>query len=225
LPTKIPLHHAHRPPPTGLNKIQTTYPGFPPGAKKNNQPPKPKSHSFPYRLQSGCIENTNQNPQLCLHFHSKAISQKPAMQTTNFEKDGYLFSNDKTLLQPVVIHAYLTRSYWAEGIPLALVQKSMANSACFGVYYHGSQIAFARWITDETTFAYLADVFVLEEHRGKGISKTLMQFMLGFAELQNCRRLMLATRDAHGLYAQFGFQQLGNPDRNMEILKKDMYKK
>jgi GNAT superfamily N-acetyltransferase len=147
------------------------------------------------------------------------------MQTINFEKNGYLFSNDQALLQPAVIHAYLTRSYWAEGIPLALVNKSIANSQCFAVYYKGAQVAFARWITDEVTFAYLADVFVLEEHRGKGLSKAFMEFMFSFPELQDCRRLMLATRDAHGLYAQYGFQQLTNPERNMEILKKDAYKK
>ena len=146
------------------------------------------------------------------------------MQTSNFEKNGYLYSNDKALLQPVVIHAYLTRSYWAEGIPVALVAKSIANSVCFGVYHQGAQVAFARWITDEATFAYLADVFVLEEHRGKEISKTLMEFMFLFTELQGCRRLMLATRDAHGLYAQYGFKPLANPHRIMEIVKTDMYK-
>jgi len=147
------------------------------------------------------------------------------MQTTTIEKNGYTFSNDKALLQPPVIHAYLTGSYWAEGIPLSLVQKSIANSVCFAAYYNGVQVAFARWITDEATFGYLADVFVLEEHRGKGLSKKLMEFMFSFPELQGCRRLMLATRDAHGLYAQYGFQQLAKADRIMEILKKDIYKK
>jgi GNAT superfamily N-acetyltransferase len=147
------------------------------------------------------------------------------MPTTTIEKDDYLFSNDKTLLQPENIHSFLIRSYWAEGIPLEIVQKSILNSECFGVYFEQKQIGFARWTTDHTTFGYLADVYILEEHRGKGLSKILMEFMLSFPELQSCRRLMLATRDAHGLYAQNGFSQLSHPDRIMEVVRKDIYKK
>jgi GNAT superfamily N-acetyltransferase len=147
------------------------------------------------------------------------------METMQIEKDGYIFSNNKSLLQPKVIHDYIcNHSYWAAGISLELIKKSILGSVCFGVYYQGKQVGFARWVTDEVTFGYLADVFVLPGHRGKGISKKLMEFMLSFPALQGCRRLLLGTRDAHGLYAQFGFQPLANPDRNMEIMRKDMYK-
>ena len=147
------------------------------------------------------------------------------MEVTNLEKDGYLFSNDKSLLQIEVIHTYLsTESYWANGIPLEVVEKSISNSECFGVYHTGKQIGFARWITDKATFGYLADVFILPEHRGKRLSKVLMQFMLSFPWLKGCRRLVLATRDAHSLYAQNGFEPLSHPDRFMEIVRKDIYK-
>ena len=100
----------------------------------------------------------------------------------------------------------------------------MEHSACFGIYFEGQQVGFARWVTDYATFGYLADVFVLEQHRGRGLSKTLMEFMMSFPEIQACRRLMLATRDAQGLYAQFGFEPLANPERIMAVVRKDIYK-
>ena len=146
------------------------------------------------------------------------------MQTRRIEKDGYLFSNDKILLQLEVIHAYLSNeSYWAKGVPLDLVQKSILHSECFGVYHRDKQVGFARWITDETTFGYLADVFILPEHRSKGLSIMLMEFMMSFPELQGCRRLMLATRDAHELYTKYDFKSLANPERFMEVSRKDIY--
>ncbi|MDX2174499.1 MAG: GNAT family N-acetyltransferase [Bacteroidota bacterium] len=132
--------------------------------------------------------------------------------------DNYLISNDKTKLQMEVIHNYLSmESYWAKNIPLALVKKSIEGSYCFGVYFNKQQIGFARVITDSATFAYLADVFILDEHRGKGLSKQLMKFIMEFDALKLIRRFMLATKDAQGLYKQFGFNQLSVPERIMEI--------
>jgi GNAT superfamily N-acetyltransferase len=137
----------------------------------------------------------------------------------------YLVSSDPTLLDLTVIHGYLARSYWASGIPRSVVERAVANSLCFGAYQNGrEQVGFARVVTDRATFAYLADVFVLEEHRGRGLSKRLMQAMRDHADLRGLRRFMLATRDAHGLYAQYGFAPLANPTRLMEILDLDVYK-
>ena len=124
-----------------------------------------------------------------------------------------------------VIHRYLSRSYWAKDIPIDIVETAIDNSLCFGVFNtSGNQVAFARMITDTATFAYLSDVFVLEEHRGKGISKWLMQEILAHPKLQGIRRMVLATSDAHGLYQQFGFKSLGSPDLFMELHQANVYK-
>ena len=125
-------------------------------------------------------------------------------------------SADKTLLTPSVIHGFLTDCYWAKGISLEKVLKRIDNSMCFGVYENGNQVGFARVITDYESFAYLADVFILETHRGKGLSKLLMHDIMAHPDLQNLRRFMLATMDAHGLYTQFGFSLLQNEERWME---------
>ena len=130
----------------------------------------------------------------------------------------HLFSTDKTKLQPEVIHAYLSKeSYWAQNMPKEIVEKSIAGSICFGVYLNGKQIGYARMVTDRATFAYLADVFILEAYRGQGLSKQLMQFIMAHPDLQGLRRMMLATKDAQGLYKQFGFTALATPERIMEI--------
>jgi GNAT superfamily N-acetyltransferase len=130
----------------------------------------------------------------------------------------YLFSTDKNKLQLKVIHDYLSKeSYWAQNMPLELIKESIAGSICFAIYIDNKQIAYARVITDNATFAYLADVFVIEEHRGKGLSKELMRFILDHPSLKKLRRFMLATRDAHGLYKQFGFNALAKPETIMEI--------
>jgi len=132
--------------------------------------------------------------------------------------NNYLFSTDKNKLQLKVIHDYLSKeSYWAQNMPLELIKESIAGSICFAIYFNNKQIAYARVITDNATFAYLADVFVLEEHRGKGLSKELMRFILDHPSLKKLRRFMLATRDAHGLYKQFGFNALAKPETIMEI--------
>lgn len=142
----------------------------------------------------------------------------------SFERGLYTLSTDKQQLDVDVIHAYLTQSYWSPGIPRAVIERAIANSLCFGLYHQGQQIGFARIISDYATFAYLADVFVLEAHRGQGLSKWLMEVIMAHPDLQGLRRMMLATRDAHALYRQYGFAALGSPDRLMEILQPDVYK-
>ena len=129
----------------------------------------------------------------------------------------YDISTDPGRLQLDAIHAYLTRSYWSPGIPKELVARAIANSMCFGLYLGDEQVGFARVVTDKSSFAYLADVYVLEAHRGQGLSKRLVAAIQAHPELQGLRRFLLATRDAHGLYAQFGFKPLGAPERLMEL--------
>lgn len=140
--------------------------------------------------------------------------------------DDLFFSNNKDLLQVDVIHHYLSvESYWAQGIPLDLVKDSIEGSVCFAVYKDKKQIAYARVITDNATFGYLVDVFVLEECRGEGISKQLMKFIMDYPPCKKFRRMMLATKDAQGLYAKFGFKNLSYPERIMEIKAFENYKK
>jgi len=133
----------------------------------------------------------------------------------------YEISTDPSRLQLDAIHAYLTRSYWSPGIPKEVVARAIANSVCFGLYdLQGptdTQVGFARVVTDKASFAYLADVYVLEEHRRQGLSKRLVEAVLGHPELQGMRRFLLATKDAHGLYAQFGFKAPARPENFMEI--------
>jgi GNAT superfamily N-acetyltransferase len=131
---------------------------------------------------------------------------------------SFLLSDDKAKLQLDVIYQYLsTQSYWAKDIPLSTVQKAIEGSCCFAVYTNTVQIGFARVVTDKATFGYLADVFILEAYRGKGLSKELMRFIMDAPYLQGLRRFMLATKDAQGLYTQFGFKALAAPERIMEI--------
>ncbi|MGZ3904778.1 MAG: GNAT family N-acetyltransferase [Bacteroidia bacterium] len=137
----------------------------------------------------------------------------------------YTFSTDKGKLDINVIHHFLSNSYWAQNIPVEIVKTSIENSFCFGVYFKDKQVGFARVITDLATFGYLADVFILEEHRGKALSKKLMEFIIAQPELKGLRRFMLATRDAHKLYQQYGFKQLAKPERIMEIVVQDIYLK
>lgn len=143
---------------------------------------------------------------------------------TDFLQEGYIISTDKSLLDINAIHRYLsTDSYWAKNIPLTTVQKSIEGSFCFGMYHDHQQVGFARVITDKATFGYLADVFIAEAHRGKGLSKWLMQTIMDHPELQEFRRWMLATKDAHALYKQFGFEPLSNPERFMRFSTFDSY--
>lgn len=135
----------------------------------------------------------------------------------------YIITTDSARFDVHAIHAFLTTSYWSPGVPLAIVERSIANSLCFGILKQGQQVGFARVITDKATFAYLADVYVLDGHRRQGLSKRLMTTILAHPDLQGLRRFLLATRDAHGLYRQFGFVELANPERMMTIHHPDIY--
>lgn len=137
----------------------------------------------------------------------------------------YAVSTDPRRLDIDVIHGFLVQSYWSPGVPRAVVERAIAHSLCFGVYHHTAQVGFARVITDRATFAYLADLFILEAHRDIGLSKRLMQRIRAHPDLQGLRRFMLATRDAHGLYHRFGFRELAHPARLMEILDPDVYRR
>jgi GNAT superfamily N-acetyltransferase len=142
-----------------------------------------------------------------------------------WKRGAHTISTDPGRLDRESIHAFLRESYWAPGIPRDVVDRSIDNALCFGIYDGERQVGFARVVTDRSTFAYLADVFVLESHRGRGLSKWLMEVIRGHPDLQGLRRWSLATRDAHGLYEQFGFRRPAHPDRLMEIVDPDVYLK
>ncbi|WP_413692536.1 GNAT family N-acetyltransferase [Psychromonas sp. KJ10-2] len=137
---------------------------------------------------------------------------------------GYKISSDPKQMDLSVIHGYLAGSYWAKGVPLSTMQTAINNSFCFGVFTEaGQQVAFARMITDYATSAYLADVFVLPEHRGKGLSKWLVQTIIDHPQLQGLRRMLLVTSDAHNLYRKFGFSALASPELFMELHRPNVY--
>jgi GNAT superfamily N-acetyltransferase len=140
-------------------------------------------------------------------------------------QDGFVVSTDRTRLDLAVIHGFLAESsYWAAHIPLETLARSIENSLCFGVYDSaGSQVGFARVVSDFATFAYVADVFVLDPHRGRGLGKLLMECIKQHRQLQGLRRWVLTTRDAHTLYAKFGFTSPKWPERFMEILRPNLY--
>ena len=139
-------------------------------------------------------------------------------------KDDFIITTDKQKIDMAYVHSFLTQSYWAKNIPLSVVQQSINGSLCFAIWHQQKQVGFARVITDEATFAYLADVFIDEHYRGRGLSKWLVQVILEYPSLQGLRRFLLATRDAHGLYSQYGFELLTHPERWMQIHKPDVYK-
>ena len=135
----------------------------------------------------------------------------------------FTISTDPARLDLTVLHEYLSRAYWSLGIPRSVIERANQHSLCFGLYEGEAQIGFARVISDQATYAYLADVFVLEAYRGKGLAKWLMEVITAHPSLQGLRRFALATRDAHGLYAKFGFAPLKYPDRMMEIARPGIY--
>jgi len=137
---------------------------------------------------------------------------------------SYEITCDRTRLDIGAIHDFLSQAYWSAGIPRAVVERAIENSLCFGVFHDEHQVGFARVITDKATFAYLADVYILSEHRGKGLSRRLIQEIIQHPDLQGLRRMLLATRDAHGLYEKFGFKPLAAPDRIMEIHDPSVYR-
>jgi N-acetylglutamate synthase-like GNAT family acetyltransferase len=141
------------------------------------------------------------------------------------EMGRFLISTDRSKLDVDMIHRFLARSYWAEGIPRETVVRSIENSVCFGVYDNARQIGFARVISDFATYAYLADVFILEPYRERGLGKELMASIMAHPDLQGLRRWSLGTRDAQGLYAQFGFKPIVNTRARtvMEIADPEIY--
>jgi GNAT superfamily N-acetyltransferase len=147
----------------------------------------------------------------------------PPDATYERRRAGFLVSTERARLDVPAIHAFLAGSYWAPGIPLEVVRRSLEHSFPFGLYEPVRQIGFARVITDRATFAYLADVFVLETHRGRGLGRWLVECVLAHPDLQGLRRLVLVTRDAHGLYADFGFAPLADPAHYMEIVRPGAY--
>jgi len=146
------------------------------------------------------------------------------MEILNYSKNGFEISTDRSRLDVQVIHRFLSEeSYWAKNISMEAVKCSVENSLCYGMYYENRQIGFAKVITDFATTAYLGDVFILKEYRGKGLSHWLMTVILSHPRLQNLRRWILATKDAHGLYTKSGFGPLAKPERWMELHKPDAY--
>jgi GNAT superfamily N-acetyltransferase len=155
------------------------------------------------------------------------MSQAPTISHACVERrrDGLVISTDQARLDLHAIHKFLAKdSYWAKRIPFETFARSAENSLCFGVYDSaGAQVGFARVVSDFATLAYIADVFVLDSHRGHGLGKWLMECIQQHPQLQGLRRWVLTTRDAHGLYAQYGFGPVKFPERYMEILRPNMY--
>ena len=130
-------------------------------------------------------------------------------------ENNFIISTDKNKINIEYVHDFLSHSYWSPGVPMETVTKAMKGSLCFGVYDNDKQIGYARMVTDTATFAYLADVFIDENYRGKGLGKWLVKVILAHPDLQGLRRIMLATKDAHALYEQVGFTAINNPERYM----------
>jgi len=146
------------------------------------------------------------------------MASKITINDDFFLAKGFLVSTDKSLLDIPFIHHFLDKeSYWAKGIPVERLETAINNAVCFGIYHHNKQIGFARVITDFAVFAYLADVFITPAYRKQSLSKWLVQSILQHPELQHLKRWLLATVDAHGLYQQFGFEKINNPENYMQI--------
>ncbi|HEX9989821.1 MAG TPA: GNAT family N-acetyltransferase [Chloroflexia bacterium] len=146
------------------------------------------------------------------------------MAEVTYTKGEFSISTDRSRIDLDLVHSFLSNSYWAQNIPREVVRRSVENSLCFGVYEGVAQVGFARVITDRATFAYLADVFILESHRGRGLSKWLVECILAHPDLQGLRRWLLATRDAHGLYSKSGFVPLKGAEKWMEMHNPDAYR-
>lgn len=146
--------------------------------------------------------------------------------SNTFSKEGFEISTDSKRLDVDLIHQYLSEeSYWAKNIPIEVVRRSIDHSFCFGLFHGEKQVGFARLITDKATFAYLADVFILADYRGQGLSKWLISFIHDHPDVQGLRRWLLATRDAHGLYTQFGWEPIPEAmvGRIMQLHNPDIY--
>ena len=150
--------------------------------------------------------------------------EKLQLNYRSYYKDGFCISTDRARLDTCAIHHFLsTQSYWSKNIPFSRVEAAIAHSLNFGLYQKENQIGFARIISDFSTMAYLADVYVLPEFRGRGLSKWLIQSIMDYPELQGLRRWILATKDAHGLYQQFGWKPVADPDRWLEVHDGEVY--
>ena len=143
---------------------------------------------------------------------------------SEWKQNRFVVATDPARQDVDAIHAFLSRAYWCENIPRATVERAVRHSLCFGLFDGAAQIGLARVVTDYATFAYLCDVYVLGSHRGHGLGRWLIECVMAHPQLQGLRRINLATRDAHGLYAQFGFQPLARPESHMELHKPDIYK-
>jgi ribosomal protein S18 acetylase RimI-like enzyme len=140
-------------------------------------------------------------------------------------RDEFVVTSDPAAVDLDAVHAYLRTSYWAEEVPRELVARAIANSIPFSVLHGTRQVGFARVITDRATFAYLSDVYILEQYRGKGLARRLMDAVMAHPDLQGLRRFSLTTRDAEGLYRRYGFTELATPARHLEIVRPGMYKR
>ena len=146
-------------------------------------------------------------------------------ESSEWRREGFTISTDRDRLDRPLIHEFLAASYWGKGIPRETADRSIEGALCFGLYEDGRQVGFARVITDRATFAYLADVFVIESHRGRGLAAWLMETILAHPDLRGLRRWMLLTRDAHPLYRKVGFTELAHPERVMEKVDAGVYER
>jgi len=137
----------------------------------------------------------------------------------HWTRDGFELSTDHARMDLDTVHGFISHSYWGQGRTREVMERAMANAICFGVFKDGVQVAFARVVTDKAVFAYLADVFVHPDWRGRGLSKWMMEAVEAHPDLQDIRRFLLVTRDAHGLYQQFGFGSPHHPETHMERMR------
>jgi GNAT superfamily N-acetyltransferase len=154
---------------------------------------------------------------------ASAVSR--ASEHAEYQRGAFVVTTDPGRFDRVAIHAFLAHSYWAEGNPRAIVDRSIEGSLSFGLFEGARQIGFARAVTDRATFAYLADVYVLESHRGRGLGRWLVECVTAHPDLQGLRRQILVTRDAHELYRPFGFEALRAPERHMEKVLPHPYRR
>lgn len=151
------------------------------------------------------------------------FASSTATPIREFQQEQYTISTDRARLNLDAIHGFMKTCAWAKGISRTLVEKSIANSFCFGVYDGEKQAGFARVVTDFTTFAYICDFFILEPYRGRGLAKWLITTILNCPDVANCRRKCIVTHEAHGLYRQMGFMSAKRPEAYLELLVKDPY--
>lgn len=156
---------------------------------------------------------------------SHVAAERPRRERPAKNDSSFTISTDKGQLDRKLIHSFLTNCYWAKGIPRETVERSIENSLCFGIYRGKEQVGFARVISDFATYAYIGDVFIVESFRGRGLGKLLTKSIMEHPDLRSLRRWGLVTKDAHSLYAQFGFQPVKSPERHMEIFDRRVYRR